>query len=199
MKRPTRSQTREPSRMPRVLCGIALLLITSIRGNVGATTLARMSLEKMALTSPLIVRARCVDNSTGWDAGEIWTFTNFDVEEIWRGSAPSEIAVRLLGGRLGNLTSTVSGVPRFQPGERVILFLEPTLRGDFSITSLVQGTLRIRRDPRTGEENATQDSASIATFDPATRRFEAVGIRNLALGNLRSRVEAALRNTGSTP
>jgi hypothetical protein len=185
--------------MLRVLCGFALLLVTSIRGNVGATTLARMSLEKMARAAPLIVRARCAGNSTGWDAGEIWTFTNFDVEEIWRGSAPPEISVRLLGGRVGNLTSTVSGVPRFQPGEEVILFLEPTPRGDFSVTSWTQGTLRIRRDPRTGEENATQDSASIATFDPATRRFEAEGIRNLTLGNLRSRVDPALHNTGNTP
>ena len=92
-----------------------------------------------------------------------------------------------------------TGVPRFEPGEEVILFLEPTPRGDFSVTSWAQGTLRIRRDPRTGEENATQDSASIATFDPATRRFEAVGIRNLALADLRSRVDAALSNKGSAP
>ena len=185
MKRLTGSEPTEPSRMLRFLCGIALLLVLLSHKNATATTLARMSLEKMTVTSPLIVRARCIVNSTGWDAGEIWTFTNFDVEEIWRGSAPPEITVRLLGGRLGNLTSTVSGVPRFQPGEEAILFLEPTPRGDFSVTSWAQGTLRIRRDPRTGEENATQDSASMETFDPATRRFEAAGIRNLALGNLR--------------
>src|SRR5277367_4285261 len=81
-----------------------------------ATTLARMSLGQMSLTAKLIVRAKCVENSTRWDAGEIWTFTSFDVEETWRGSAPGIITVRLLGGRSGNLTSSVSGVPRFRPG-----------------------------------------------------------------------------------
>src|SRR4029077_20864135 len=139
------------------------------------------SIEKMARTAPLVVRARCIGNSTAWDVGEIWTFTNFNVEETWRGSSPPEIAVRLLGGKIGNLTSTVSGVPRFHPGEEVVLFLEPTARGDFSITSWAQGTLRLRRATRTGEESVTQDSASIATFDPPPRRFEARGIQNLSL------------------
>jgi hypothetical protein len=183
----------------RFVCGFPLLVVAAIHGNISATTLARMPLEKMARTAPLIVRARCSGNSTRWDAGEIWTFTNFDVQETWRGSAPPVIAVRLLGGRLGNLTSTVSGVPRFQAGEEVILFLQPTSRGDFSVVSWAQGTMRIRRDPRTGEENVTQDSASVATFDPATRRFEAVGFRNVAVGDLRARVEAALRPAGSAP
>jgi hypothetical protein len=39
----------------------------------------------------------------------------------------------------------------------------------------------------------TQDTASFATFDPATRRFEARGIRNTPLEAFRARVEAALR------
>jgi hypothetical protein len=192
-------QIRERIRMFRFVCGLVLLLAIANHGNVSATTLARMSIEKMSRTAPLIVRARCVGNSTRWDAGEIWTFSNFEVQETWRGSAPPAISVRMLGGRLGNLTSTVSSAPRFQSGEEVVLFLEPTPRGDFSVVSWAQGTLRIRRDSRTGAENVTQDSASVATFDPATHRFEAVGVRNLEIGDLHARVNAALRSTGSTP
>ena len=188
---------KKRSRLFRLICRTAILFAITIHGNAGATTLARMSLEKLARSAPLIVRARCVGNSTRWDAGEIWTFTNFNVEEIWRGSAPPEITVHLLGGRLGNLTSTVSGVPRFLPGEEVVLFLEPTARGDFSVTSWAQGTLRIRRDPGTGAENATQDSASVATFDSATHRFETQGIRNISLDVLRSRIDSAWRGAGS--
>ena len=88
------------------------------------TTLMRMSLAQISQAAQAIVRARCIGNSTRWDAGEIWTFTSFDIEETWSGSAPAQISVRLLGGRVGNLTSTVSGVPRFSPGEEVVLFLE---------------------------------------------------------------------------
>jgi hypothetical protein len=158
-----------------------------------ATTLARISLDQMSLTAKLIVRAKCVENSTSWDAGEIWTFMSFNVEETWRGSAPGLITVRLLGGRSGNLTSSVSGVPRFRPGEEVVLFLEPTARGDFSVVSWEQGTFRIQRNAATGQNSATQDTASFATFDPATQQFEIAGIQHLPVEALRARVEAALR------
>ena len=132
-------------------------------------------------------------NRPRWDAGEIWTFTSFEIEETWSGSAPSQISVRLLGGRVGNFTSTVSGVPRFSPGEEVVLFLENTPRGDFSIVSWEQGTFRIRRDARTGDEVAVQDTAAFPVFDPATRRFETIGIHNLPMATFRSRVDAAVR------
>jgi hypothetical protein len=176
------------------LAPAVLLLALAISQPANGTTLMRMSLVQISHAAQVIVRARCVDNSTRWDAGEIWTFTSFDLEEAWRGSAPSQISVRLMGGRVGNITSAVSGVPRFSPGEEVVLFLEPTPRGDFSIVSWVQGTFRIRRDARTGEEVAVQDTSSFPVFDSATRRFETTGIRNLPVATLRSRVDAAMRD-----
>jgi len=172
-------------------CGALLL---AMAGAAGATTLARMSVAEMAHAAPVIVRARCLGNAAGWDAGEIWTLTSFEVEEVWRGAAPARIAVRLLGGRTGSLTSSVSGVPRFREGEEVVLFLEPTARGDLSVVSWEQGTFRIRRDAAAGRESVTQDTAALATFDPATRRFEATGIRRLPLEILRAQVDAALRS-----
>jgi hypothetical protein len=108
-------------RLGFISCGAALLL--AISGATTATTLARMSLAQMSQIAPLIVRARCLGNSTGWDAGEIWTLTTFTVQEAWRGSSSAQITVRLLGGRVGNLTSSVSGIPRFRSGEEVVLFL----------------------------------------------------------------------------
>ena len=180
------------------LCA-ALLAAMCAASTARATTIERMSLEKMSRTAKVIVRARCAGNFTGQDAGEIWTFTSFEVKQVWRGKAPGLIRVRLLGGRAGNLTSSVSGVPRFRAGEEVLLFLEPTPRGDFSVVSWEQGTFRIHRDRATGRESATQDTASFATFDPVTRRFEAAGIRHASPDALRARVDAALgRAKGAT-
>ena len=174
-----------------VFCCAAVLLAAD--GAATATTLARMSVAQMSQTARLIVRARCLDNRTGWDAGEIWTLASFEVQEMWRGSASARITVRLLGGRVGNLTSSVSGVPRFRPGEEVVLFLEPTPRGDFAVVSWEQGTFRIHRDAATGQDSVSQDTASFATFDSATRSYEATGIRNLPVEIFRARVDAALR------
>src|SRR5271156_6972668 len=135
---------------------IVLLLATLHAGTATtavATTLERMSVAKMTQHAQLVVRAQCLGNSVAWDGGEIWTFTSFEVEDSWKGAptgAAQQVTVRLLGGSGGHLTSTVSGVPRFRPGEEVILFLQPTARGDFSIVSWVQGTFRIHRDSRSG-------------------------------------------------
>jgi hypothetical protein len=162
---------------------------------VAATTLERMSVAKMTQSAQLVVRAQCLANSSGWDGGEIWTFTSFEVEDAWKGApsgAAQQVIVRLLGGSVGNLSSSVSGVPRFRPGEEVILFLQPTARGDFSIVSWVQGTFRIHRDTRSGAEIVVQDTAAFDTYDPATRQFNAEGIRNLSVAAMRLRVQSAL-------
>jgi hypothetical protein len=162
---------------------------------VSATTLERMSVAKMTQAAQLVVRVQCVANSTAWDSGEIWTFTSFTVEDSWKGApsgAAQQLTVRLLGGSAGNLSSTVSGVPRFRPGEEVILFLQSTARGDYSIVSWVQGTFRIHKDARSGAEIVVQDTAAFDTYDPAKREFDAEGIRNLPVAALRLRVQSAL-------
>jgi hypothetical protein len=181
----------------RVITMVVLLAVLLVCAAVpgSATTLERMSVAKMTRAAELVVRAQCIGNSAAWDGGEIWTFTSFTVEDSWKGApsgAAQQLTVRLLGGSVGNLSSTVSGVPRFRPGEEVILFLQSTARGDYSIVSWVQGTFRIHRDARSGAELVVQDTAAFDTYDPATRQFDAEGIRNLPVGTLRLRVQSAL-------
>jgi hypothetical protein len=174
---------------------LALLIALLAMSTAEATTLARMSVTQMTHAAKSIVRARCLTNSAAWDAGEIWTFTIFEVEENWKGVPhDKQITVRLLGGTVGGLTSSVSGVPRFAEGEEVILFLEPTARGDFSIVSWMQGTFRVRRDGASGRESVTQDTAGFSTFDPSTRRFESSGIHGISLVAFRASVAAALNS-----
>ncbi len=168
------------------LCGVICV------SPVVATTLVRLSLTQMSRASQEILRAQCLSNTTGWDEGEIWTFTTFRVEETWHGDATGQIVVRLLGGRTGQLTSIVEGVPRFRPGEEAVLFLQRTSRGDFSIVSWEQGTFRIRRDPASGEDTVTQDTALIEIFDSASRRFVVSGIRAMPIARFRAQIETAL-------
>lgn len=176
---------------------LVLVITLAMATMAGATTLERMSLKKMAAAAPVIVRARCAGNSVARDEGEIWTLTSFDVEETWRGAPLARITVRLLGGRMGEITSHVSGVPTFLPGEDVVLFLQPTVHGDLSVVSWEQGTFRIHRQAPGAQALVTQDTASFATFDPVTRRFRAAGIRHMALAEFRARVEAALQTAES--
>jgi hypothetical protein len=191
-------ESRQNRRSFLMVVAILLLIATTDVSQAAATTLLHMSLAQMARTAKVIVRARCVANATVWDEGEIWTRTTFDVEESWGGPPGSrQIAVRLLGGSLGSITSHVSGIPRFQPGEDTVLFLEASPNGDFAIVSWQQGTFRIRQNAAMGAEIVEQDTASVLTYDPVSRRFEAAGIRAMALADFRSKVAAALGASSS--
>ena len=171
---------------------LALCVSLGLCNTASPTALAHMSVAKLTQVSRLIVRARCVENKSAWDAGEIWTFTALETTEIWKGPTQSRVNIRLLGGRVGNLTSHVSGVPRFRIGEEVVLFLVPTTHGDFSVVSWVQGTFRIHQNPRTGMDTVTQDSALFDTFDPSTKTFAASGVRDIPLEKFHAQVSAAL-------
>jgi hypothetical protein len=179
----------------RTLAALALITASFAVSDSSAlaTTLKRMSIADLSRAAHTVARARCITNSTRWEAGEIWTFTTFDVEETWKGSASAQITVRLLGGRAGNLTSTVSCVPRFSPGEEVVLFLERTTAQDFSIVSWMQGTFRIGLDRTTGQESVTQDTAAFPVFDSASQRFEATGIRKMPVSEFHSIVLGSAR------
>jgi hypothetical protein len=185
----------------RTLAALALITASFAVSDPSAlaTTLKRMSVADLARAAHTVVRARCITNSTRWEAGEIWTFTTFEVEETWKGSAPAQITVRMLGGSAGNLTSTVSGVPRFSPGEELILFLERTPAQDFSIVSWMQGTFRIAHNRASGEEIVTQDTAAFPVFDPASHNFEAAGIRKMPLSAFRSLVIASIEAHPQAP
>ena len=182
-------QTRIRTRMRIVFW---LLPATLILPAIRATTLARLSLDQLAAGSGAVARVRCAGSESRWEKGSIWTVTAFDVVETMKGSLPGKIAVRLPGGRVGHLTATVDGAPKFNPGAEAVVFLEPSRAGGFTVTGWVEGTFRISRDPRTGSESVTQDSSAFAVFDTATRTFHTEGIRHMPIEEFHARIAAAV-------
>lgn len=166
----------------------ALLFLPAIR----ATTLARLSLDRLATGSDAVARVRYAHAESRWEDGSIWTVTTFDVVETLKGQLPAQIEVRLPGGRVGHLTATVEGTPKFNPGSEAIVFLQWSRAGGFTVAGWVEGSFRISRDPRTGVETVTQDSSAFAVFDTATRTFHTEGIRRMPIGEFRARIAAAV-------
>ncbi len=184
----------------RVVRGLRLPAFTTVFvlagcATLGATTLRRMSLDELTSVSQTIARVRCMESESRLAGGQIWTWTRFEVIELLKGQAPAQITVRLIGGRAGRITATVDGVPRFRQGENVILFLEMTRAGDWTIVSWVQGTFRVRLETPSGAESVSQDSSGLAIFDPATRQFLPGGVRRLPLAEFRSRVRDAIERS----
>jgi hypothetical protein len=166
----------------------ALLFLPAL----GATTLARLSLDQLAAGSDAVARVRYARAVSRWENGSIWTVTTFEVVETMKGGLPGEIAVRLPGGRVGHLAASVEGAPKFNPGDDAVVFLQRSPAGGFTVAGWVEGTFRISRDPRTRGETVTQDSSAFAVFDAATRAFRTEGIRRMPVEEFRARIAAAV-------
>jgi hypothetical protein len=160
-----------------------------------ATTLLRLNLDQLASAADAVARVRCTGTTSYIDQGNVWTRTQFTVLEPLKGSLPSQIDVRLPGGRSGHLIVSIEAVPRFHAGEEGVLFLESLASGDYTVIGWALGSFRIHRNDRTGEETVTQDSSALPVFDPASRRFVTEGIRQLPLSEFRRRLATALRAT----
>ena len=134
-----------------------LLFLAACSGamELQATTLTRLSLDQLAAAADNVARVRCASAETRWENGSIWTVTTFVIVETMKGNLPAQVTVHLPGGRLGHLTATVDGTPKFEPGDESILFLEHTGSGEFSVAGWVQGSFRITRDPHSGQETVT--------------------------------------------
>jgi len=195
------ARTRHPKNQDRALIkgrrvAFALLFVMTGAFCARGTTLARMSLGQLTTAAQVIARVRCTSATSRRDAGTIWTFTDFDIEESYKGAPGSHLAIRLPGGRDGHLVETVEGAPRFVPGDEAIVFLERTRSGDWSISAWAEGTFRIARDPQTRRETITQDSSGMAVFDAATRTFRSEGIVRMPLTEFLTTLGAAMTNGG---
>ncbi len=157
-----------------------------------ATTLARLSFNELTEQATAIARVRCLSSTSLWRNGEIWTETEFEVLEQNKGALPGIFRVSLPGGRVAHLQSRVDGVPSFHVGEEIYLFLWSAPGKATSVLGWTQGTFRIARDPQTGLERVTQDSAAMPLFDLATRKFRHGGVRNLPLPIFQLKLKRAL-------
>jgi hypothetical protein len=174
---------------------IWILLLGPAWSPAQATTIARMDLGQLTAHAAAVARVRCLSSASRLEAGSVWTVSTFEVVEVWKGRLAATIVVRLPGGRASGLHVRVEGAPRFVPGEEEVLFLEPALGGEMTITSWAQGTFRIRRSAPAGDEVVTQDTAGMRILDPVTGNWSSGGIERLPLTRLRDRVAEAVRRS----
>jgi hypothetical protein len=126
-----------------------------------------------------------VVSATGeWVPGRatIQTRVVLTVVELVKGTAPSPLTFTHLGGRVGDEASAVGGGPRFQSGERVLVFLRRHPDGSLRLADLNYGRFEIVRDTATGR-------------DHAIRAAGATGADQIDLDQLRRLVRRVLEGT----
>ncbi|MCU1246075.1 MAG: cell surface protein [Acidobacteria bacterium] len=105
-----------------------------------ATTIVMPTDEQLVSKAPVIVTGTVI-SSTPVDRGQkIWTETVVQLSGVLKGDVSGEsVTIREVGGVIGDRITKIFGAPEYHAGERVLLFLTPTPRGDYQTIDLYVG------------------------------------------------------------
>ncbi len=160
-----------------------------------AASIARaLSVEELAERADAVVLGTVTGQAAHWtrDHKQIFTWVAVHVEARWvdQVGAPDTLTVLRPGGELDGLGQDIPGEPRFQVGERVVLFLQRR-NHVYRVLGLSQGLFRVEG------ATAVQELGNLALARPGPTGQLAIGEQGeggappLALEALRRRVLAA--------
>jgi len=142
----TASAGRGPSRRHAFVVGVALWGLALTGATVSDAPLA---VEELTRRAELVVIGEVISVASELFASEGQIITRIDVrvDEALKGS-PGRASLHLQqpGGRVGEVTRDVAGMPTFAQGERVLLFLGRRGDGGLAVVGLFQGKFTLQRD-----------------------------------------------------
>lgn len=157
------------SRRSFIAGGLSALALA--RTHTAQATLVRaITLKELVSLSQHAVVATPGASSSRWetigDRERIVTYTPVRVQYVLDGTSPaSEIVVRTLGGRVGDIGQLVPGEARLRKDATAALFVEPVTTDVFSVTAMAQGHYLIQADD-TGTRRLRANRISTATLAP---------------------------------
>ena len=124
----------------------ALSAVCLLTAPLAATTYQRVADADLADQAPVVVEAVAGASTNATDGRLPATDYRITVERAIRGAAAGDtLTVRVPGGRRADgMSLQIWGAPRFQPGERVLLFLAPDADGSFHVLHLMLGAFHAR-------------------------------------------------------
>jgi hypothetical protein len=125
-----------------------------------ATQVMYQSPQQMGTQSALVVRGTVQSTQSYWNASrtKIFTRTQIGVDETYKGPHQAVIDIVQIGGTVGTVKVTVQGALQWEPGEEVLLFVEPYDATTYQVSGFSQGRFEIERDPKTGVAYVTAPS-----------------------------------------
>jgi hypothetical protein len=128
------------------------LLVVTMTVSVGfSATLPMSSLEELTQEADLIVHGRVKElRPSSSDKDPFSTVLVLAVQEAWKQAPSPTLRLRLPHGSQSEITQAVPGLPTFQVGEEVIVFLVRDPDGEFEVLHGVHGKLTVQIDTQRG-------------------------------------------------
>lgn len=129
----------------------AVAAIAGVAAPVGATTLVRADLDKLAAENATVVLGQVEDVHSYWNAEGTFILTDvqFKTHEVIKGAFQKsrDLKITLMGGTVGDITTLIIGAPELVPGNTYVLFLNeedlPGAQGALTVRDLVQGAFDV--------------------------------------------------------
>ena len=139
---------------------VAALIVSSAQ----ATTFIVPPDREMVRRAHIVVIATAQPSYSQWNGeGGVETVTPMLVEEVIKGRAPSTLDVVEPGGTFGGLTMEINGIPRFESGTRLLLFLSNVGPRRWAATELVLGKFTFADEQ--GQQLLLRDADEITGWD----------------------------------
>ena len=137
----------------RRLCATALFFAL----NVHATTLLYRNIDNLVDEAEGIVIGTVTKTvSTYGRENVIYTFVNIeDIEAIKGRVVGRNLVLRFEGGRMSGEIYELAGAPKFQTGDKVMLFIHGNGRYSIPLVGWTQGVFRIVNDPLSGKQTVS--------------------------------------------
>lgn len=139
--------------------GLVPLLVFALMGlsaSAMATSLMPQTAGQLADKAELIFAGTAVHKEVAVteDGTYAYTFVTFEVDEVLKGAVDgAHLTLRFDGGDLDEeIVLEVEGMPRFDQGQRYLLFVGGNGQRSCPVVGWSQGKLDYRRHPRTGED-----------------------------------------------
>jgi hypothetical protein len=137
--------------MQRTGIVLALTVLTAAAA-VDATQVLYRTPQELGKESVLVVQGRVSGVESYWNDThtKILTEARIAVDASFKGDGGRSLRVVQMGGVVGNVRMTVHGAIQWHAGQEVVLFLEPSLSGAYTVSGFTQGKFDVERDPDTG-------------------------------------------------
>jgi hypothetical protein len=138
---------------------IALCLVSN------ATTVIPPTFEQLTDRAELIFIGKVVSSRSEWrNAGgkrAIFTLVEFEKQEVLKGEMGVSITLQFLGGKVGDATMEIDGVPKFRPGDRDFLFIKGNGVQVSPVVGLFHGKFGLRKDENSGRNILIQHDGKV--------------------------------------
>jgi hypothetical protein len=184
----------------RFVAAAVLWVVLALAPAVEPSVVLPVSFEKLVQSADIVFTGTVIrvepfrtPTSTGVT---IVTRVTFRVERALKGSLPLELSLEFLGGRVGDETLEVSGAPRFQPGDRNVIFARTGVRQISPIVGFNQGRFPITRDSAGRQHVITHDGWAFSSVAQLGRDRALVNATPVATVTLEAFEREIVRTAG---